>query len=167
MDILAATTYYYTTSGTELTETEAAALGGILIGLMVPLLIYYILLVIAEWKLFVKAGRKGWKSIIPIYNFYVLTEISGYPGWYFLLCLIPGVGTIIWRIMVSLKLAPAFGKETSFAIGLILLGPIFEMILAFGPAQYNLNGKPAAAGNASGNNAAPSKEEDSWVSGKE
>lgn len=39
------------------------------------LTIYYIivsivaiLLIVAQWKIFTKAGEKGWKSIIPIYN---------------------------------------------------------------------------------------------------
>ena len=29
---------------------------------------WYIILVIANWKIFTKAGEAGWKSIIPIYN---------------------------------------------------------------------------------------------------
>lgn len=35
--------------------------------------IFYILQVIAYWKIFTKAGEEGWKSIIPIYNGYVHT----------------------------------------------------------------------------------------------
>ena len=33
---------------------------------------WYIILVIANWKIFTKAGEAGWKSIIPIYNSYVV-----------------------------------------------------------------------------------------------
>ena len=46
--------------------------------------------------------------------------------------------------MVSIKLAPAFGKDIGFAIGLILLSPIFYCILGFGKAEYTL-GKGASA----------------------
>jgi len=94
--------------------------------------------IVGMWKIFEKAGVEGWKSIIPFYNLYLLTEISGQEGLLFLLNLIPGVGSLIWSIMVSLKLAPAFGKDTAFAIGLILLGPIFYCILGFSDAQYKL-----------------------------
>lgn len=66
----------------------------------------------------------------------------------FLLMFIPGVGALIWSIMVSLKLAPAFGKETGFAIGLILLAPIFYCILGFGDAQYQLTKAESASNNA-------------------
>ena len=121
-----------------------------------------VITIIGMWKVFEKAGREGWKSIIPIYNMYVLTEISGQNGWLFLLCLIPGVGALIWTILVSIKLAPAFGKETAFAIGLILLGPIFYMILGFGSAKYVLGGAPAGAAKG---DAQPKAPKDPWIAG--
>ena len=34
-----------------------------------------VLLVIARWRLFSKAGEKGWKSLIPIYSSYVMYRI--------------------------------------------------------------------------------------------
>jgi len=36
-----------------------------------------IALLAANWKTFTKAGRAGWKSIIPIYNTYVAFDIAG------------------------------------------------------------------------------------------
>ena len=38
--------------------------------------IFYILQVIAYWKIFTKAGEEGWKSIIPIYNGYVQYRLT-------------------------------------------------------------------------------------------
>ena len=35
-----------------------------------------ILLIAAMWRIFSKAGRKGWHCLIPIYNTYVLWEIA-------------------------------------------------------------------------------------------
>ncbi|MCQ2752217.1 MAG: DUF5684 domain-containing protein [Coriobacteriales bacterium] len=57
-----------------------AAIAGAIIGtvLVFYLLIiaFYILLIIANWKIFTKAGEKGWKSIIPFYNIYIVFKIS-------------------------------------------------------------------------------------------
>ena len=68
-----------------LTSNEALAAGAIL-GTMfgfvlVCVIIWYLLLVIASWKIFTKAGEKGWKSLIPIYNVYILYKISGLSFW--------------------------------------------------------------------------------------
>ena len=160
----------------DISSSSAAlgASGGLFAGLaammgvmMLVILAIYVVMIIGMWKLFVKAGREGWKSIIPLYNMYVLTEISGQNGLLFLLCLIPGVGALIWSIMVSIKLAPAFGKDTGFAIGLILLAPIFYLILGFGSAQYQLGNAPAAGDKAAAPAAPAAKPEDPWVNGQQ
>jgi len=39
-------------------------------------------------------------------------------------------------IIMMLDLARAFGRGVGFAIGLILLSPIFILILAFGGSRY-------------------------------
>ncbi len=152
-------------------DISAGEAGGLFAGFMaffaviwVFALIIMIIMIVGMWKMFEKAGREGWKSLIPFYNMYVLTEISGQNGWLFLLCLIPGVGALIWTILVSLKLAPAFGKDTAFAIGLILLGPIFYLILGFGSAKYVLGGAPAAS--AQGGAAPKEAPKDPWIAGQ-
>lgn len=38
--------------------------------------VFVVLLIIARWKIFTKAGEAGWKSIIPIYSDYVQWRIS-------------------------------------------------------------------------------------------
>ena len=148
-------------------DISAGEAGGLFAGLMAFIatmwlfaLVIMVIMIIGMWKVFEKAGREGWKSLIPFYNMYVLTEISGQNGWLFLLCLIPGVGALVWSIMVSIKLAPAYGKDTAFAVGLILLAPIFYMILGFGSAKYVLGGAPAGA--KSGEPKAP---KDPWIAG--
>jgi len=102
---------------------------------------WVVLYLVAGWVVYTKAGEAGWKSLIPIYNWYVLMKIVGRPGWWLILLLIPFVNFVIW-IIVSIDLAKSFGKGTGFALGLIFLAPIFYLILAFGPAQYM---GPAAA----------------------
>lgn len=46
-----------------------------------------IVVIVAQWKLFKKAGKKGWESIIPFYSTWVLIEIAGLNWWYFLLAI--------------------------------------------------------------------------------
>ena len=94
-----------------------------------------VLLIVAWWKLFAKAGEAGWKAIIPILDIYTLVKIADGSGWKCILLLIPVVN-IVYGIMLSVRLAKAFGKGTGFALGLIFLSPIFMLILGFGDAQY-------------------------------
>ena len=94
-----------------------------------------VLIVAGWWKIFTKAGEEGWKAIIPIYNIIVLLKIVGREWWWVLLLLIPFVGVIVW-IIVSLDLAKSFGRGAGFAIGLILLAPVFVVMLGFGSDAY-------------------------------
>ena len=101
-----------------------------IIGLLIALL-----LIVAMWKIFTKAGQPGWASIIPIYNLYIWCKIVGRPGWWIILMLIPFVNFII-GIILCIDMAKSFGKGAGFGIGLALLGIIFVPILGFGSAQY-------------------------------
>ena len=94
-----------------------------------------VLMIVALWVTFTKAGKPGWASIIPFYNLIVLLDIAGRPWWWLILYLIPFVNIVI-AIVVSIDVAKNFGKGTGFGIGLALLGFIFYPILAFGDAQY-------------------------------
>ena len=118
------------------------------------------------WRIFTKAGQKGWKSLIPIYNAYIQFEI-GWEGSKFwmlflgslglsilsgLLGLLGEVGVIIggiialaWSIYAlviavkfSIRMAHRFGKSTAFGVvGLLLFSLIGYLILAWGSADYN------------------------------
>ena len=113
--------------------------GTLFITFIIVLLIVIIISIISNIKIFKKAGQKGWKSIIPIYNSYILFEISGLKGWYAFLMLIPILGilaAIILTIICDIKLAKSFGKDTSFAVGLIFFPIIFLPILGFDNSKY-------------------------------
>ena len=107
---------------------------GVLVFLLIGL-IFAVIEIAALWNVFTKAGEKGWKSIIPIWNYIVLMRIIGRPVWWIILLFIPFVNIIVF-IIVYLDLAKAFGKGVGFAVGLILLGFIFLPILGFGSARY-------------------------------
>jgi ABC-type sulfate transport system permease subunit len=94
-----------------------------------------IIVIVALWKIFEKAGKPGWASLIPIYNVIVLLEIIGKPLWWIILLLIPLVNIIfgIWAVNL---LSKSFGKNEGFTIGLIFLPFIFYPILGFGDAKY-------------------------------
>jgi len=98
-------------------------------------LLIALLLIVAMWKVFTKAGQPGWASIIPIYNLYIWCKIVGRPWWWIILMLIPFVNFIIC-IILCIDLAKSFGKGVGFGLGLALLGIIFFPILGFGSAQY-------------------------------
>lgn len=94
-----------------------------------------VLLIVAQWKIFTKAGEPGWAAIVPFYGNYVLFKIAFGNGWFFLLCLIPYVNFVM-IIILSFKLAKAFGKGVGYGFGLWLLSPIFYLMLGFGSAEY-------------------------------
>ena len=125
------------------TQNAAAAGGGGLI-LFIQLAIIIVMLV-ACWKVFTKAGQPGWAAIIPIYNLYVLITIVGKPWWWLLLFFIPIVN-LVMGIIVTVELAKRFGQGVGFAVGLILLPFVFYPILGFGSATYTpaLPSQPSA-----------------------
>ena len=79
-----------------LTTKEAAFAGGMLGTIFVSIAVFYIFVVIALWKIFTKAGIKGWKSLIPIYNLYCAYKMVGIsPLW------------ILWEILASTAMSIA------------------------------------------------------------
>ncbi len=94
-----------------------------------------LLVIVAEWRIYEKAGKPGWACIIPIYNILVLLEIVGKPWWWLFLLMIPFLNIIIGIWMVNL-LSKSFGKDVGFTVGLILLSVVFYPILGFGASKY-------------------------------
>lgn len=146
-----------------LTSAEAAAAGiaiGATAGAAVAIaVIWGILQIIADWKIFTKAGEAGWKSIIPIYNYHVeynlcwtgsfgvvfgvaycvlnyLNRAESMPNWQTLLVSVLAILACVLHFIESKRLARAFGKGTGFGVFLFLLGPIARLVLGFGSARY-------------------------------
>ena len=147
-----------TTSQAQATVGFFGILGGMVIAFSIVAIVIAILMIIAWWKIFTKAGEKGWKAIIPIYNAYIYCKIIGVSFWkwfiaLFVLSFVSGfaaqvqwlsiilsiayaVVVLIFYIIISRNTAKAFGKGTGFAVGLFFLPNIFQLILAFGSAEY-------------------------------
>ena len=134
--------YGYTTTDASIFTALGTIFGAFLGVVLVITTVIAILQLIGMWKVFTKAGEKGWKSLIPIYNVVVLFKISGLSPWLvlvYLVGIIPIIGTIACLALTVYQaycLTKSFGKSGEFTIGLVLLPTIFYMILGFGKAEY-------------------------------
>lgn len=97
--------------------------------------VWAVIMIIAMWRVFEKAGRPGWAAIIPIYNIYVLLKVAGWSGWWLLALCVPLVNVLV-SIFITYDLAKAFGKGFGYFLGLWFLSFIFLPVLGFGGAQY-------------------------------
>lgn len=115
-------------------------------GILIVKLIITIIIIIAKWRIFTKAGKHGWAVLLPVYRDVVLFEVAGVSPAYLLIYIamfIPVVGPFIYaismlilKIIVSINLSKNFKKTGAFAIGLILLPTIFYAILGFSKSEY-------------------------------
>lgn len=123
-------------------------------------LFVFIVFVVAYFKIFTKASVGWWKSLIPIYNQYVLYKIAWKGSMFFFgifLAILSGVLSVISngneflvnissipfiiyfvidRIICKAKLAKSFNKGFFFTLGLIFFEPIFILILGYGSSKY-------------------------------
>lgn len=91
-----------TTTINDLTASEAALAGG-LVGSMLAtcaifVIVFYLLYIIASWKIFKKAGEPGWKSIIPIYNVYIMFKIVNMKSWFWYIIAVSVITTIMMSV---------------------------------------------------------------------
>lgn len=113
-----------------------------------------IVIIIGKWKVFKKAGKPGWASLVPFYNDYIEFLLFWGNGWLFIVPIvlglfspIPILGQVCWLLIVIIrcvhryKEAESFGQGLGFALGLIFLKPIFICILGFGN-KYEYHGVP-------------------------
>ena len=100
-----------------------------------------VLMIVSLWKIFKKAGKPGWASIVPIYNIYIMCEIAEKEWWYILLLCVPFVN-IYAMIVLYNGMAKRFGKGGGFVVGMILLPVVFFPMLAFGKDATIVNNHP-------------------------
>lgn len=125
---------------------ETVDTGGMMAAMGAAMIIYIaflLLIVVSMWKIFTKAGKPGWASIIPIYNLIVWLDIVGKPTWWIILLLIPFVNIVI-IVMITHQLSLSFGQGIGTTLLLIFLPMVGYPLLAFGNAQY-IGPNPVAA----------------------
>ncbi len=107
-----------------------AALGvGMLVMWLISMAIS-VFIIVTQWRVFRKAGKPGWASIIPIYNTVVMIQIAELPMWYIALFFVP-FANVYAIFKINIEIAKKFGKSAGFGVGMTLLQPIFYAILAF------------------------------------
>ncbi|MBP2284822.1 signal peptidase I [Flavobacterium sp. CG_23.5] len=87
---------------------------------------------LATFKLYVKAGRKSWEALIPIYNAIILMQIINRPKWWVFLFFIPIINLIMFPV-VWVETIRSFGKNTTKDTLLVVLS------LGFYIAYLNYN----------------------------
>lgn len=94
--------------------TSAGLMG---FGMMWMVFIFAIIIIsiIASWKIFTKAGKPGWASLIPFYNIYVLLQIAHMPGWWLLAFFIP-ILNLVASIMLAFGDAKYQGEGSQVAV---------------------------------------------------
>lgn len=155
-----------------LNSSDAAIITIIVIVVLVMLFIASIVKIfeiIYTWKLFKKAGKGGWESLIPFYNKWVLVEISESNWWWFLLLVIPNfvsvsvditeeiveststlvglavvsiavaVCGILSTLVVGTNIAKKFNKSTGFGVLIALIPIIGIPIIAFSNDKYDFD----------------------------
>ncbi len=81
---------------------------------------------IFAWPLFVKAGRKGWETLVPFYNLYVFLLIIKKPLWWYALLLFPFLNVFMYMLML-VELVKCFGKFKLYEQFLAVVVPIFYL----------------------------------------
>ena len=127
--------------------------------------VWWMLHVVAAWRIFTKAGEAGWKSIIPIYSTYITYKISWKKKnlfWatlaatvlafvlspfsiqadgsinyaMFFIAMLLLLFAFVVNILLVVRKCRAFGHGVGFAIGMLFFEPIFTLILGFGSSAY-------------------------------
>ena len=95
-------------------------------------LAFLILSIIGNWKLFEKAGVKGWKSLIPFYSQYKRMQIifGNGSGIMFLIFLIPYVN-FVFRAYTSYRYTQLYKGSTVMAVLSLFFPSITNLFLAF------------------------------------
>jgi len=98
----------------------------------------FIYLAIPYAYIFKKANINPAIAYVPIFYKYFLCKLADKKGWKMLFLYIPIV-SIVYRLILSLKLAKVFNKSELFGIGVFLLPIFINPILAFDNSEYYLN----------------------------
>ena len=139
-------------------STLSGLVGGIAVFgiiLIVLLIAFAVVLIIANWKMFKKAGKGGWECIVPVYGYWVLTEIAGLEWWWFLLAIADSILSILGieylsgvANLVSLfasfniyyNIARRFNKDKGISVLAGIFSGIFILIFGFSKKEvYNSN----------------------------
>lgn len=148
-------------------DSLVGLLGGGLIVFAIIILAILIVGIIANWKLYKKAGKGGWECIIPFYSYWVLIEIAGLNWWWFLLIIatniismfdIESLSTIASLVSVFASfncyynIAKKFGKSNGTSVCAGIFSFIFILIFGFSKNEVYDSGISVSANGVFGGN---------------
>jgi hypothetical protein len=123
----------------------AAASGFILLFALVA----YVLTSLGLMQFFKKAGKPGWAAWVPLYNYYVMTEIAEVPMYWFwiligsvLLSFIPlvSIATIVASVYITHMFLQKYGKDVGHTILAVLFSFVYFPVVGY---SKNLSYRPA------------------------
>ena len=144
-------------------NTAIVGLFSMAMGVFFIIIAWYVLTLVARWRVFTKAGLAGWKSLIPLYSEYCTFKISWKTTFFWLvlaaglvsgiltgmigngenvpeivsmLASISGMAVTVINLVMNVKLSQKFGHGVLFGLGLMFLSPLFTMILGLGESKY-------------------------------
>lgn len=121
------------------------AVAGFLGLIMFVVVVIAVLQIIGMWKVFTKAGEKGWKSIIPFYNIamlYKISDMSPYLVFIYIGLFIPilnifaSIALAIINLYQKINLMKAFKASTGLTVAMLMVPFITYLILGFGKSEY-------------------------------
>lgn len=80
-----------------------------------------VLSMVAQWRLYEKAGQPGIAAIVPVWNFIIFLRIVGRPASHLWLFLIPVFGQLYMIPKVWIEMCQSFGKRTTLDYVLVIL----------------------------------------------
>ena len=144
-------------------DTVIVGLLNMVMGAFFVVIAWYVLTLVARWRVFTKAGLAGWKSLIPLYSEYCTFKISWKTTFFWivlaagfasgiltgmiengenvsafvsLLASLLGMAITAINLIMNIKLSQRFGHGVLFGLGLMFLPPLFTMILGLGESEY-------------------------------
>ena len=104
---------------------------------------------LGTWKLYIKAGRRGWEAFVPVYNGIILMQIINRPWWWVILLFLPIVNLIMFAI-VWVETARSFGKNSNLdtLLAIVTLGFYNFYLNYIAPVNYieNRDLQPKSSG---------------------
>ncbi len=87
----------------------------------------YILICAADWKVFTKMGEKGWKSLIPVYNLYLILKNCSKMK-YFTVTIVFAVLALVLE-STAVAVGEAYGDANPWYLVLSLLNLAAQIVL--------------------------------------
>lgn len=95
-----------------------------------------ILVFIGLWKIFTKAGYKGWYSIVPFYNIWIALKIIDKKYWWFIYMLIPFINIYV-TILIFIEFARCFShRSLGYQILIALFPWVMLPLMGFNKDEY-------------------------------